>query len=161
MRKSLLLTVSLLAVLVIVAGCPNKAPRIPAKPSGPTMVKSNNTATYASVTTDPNRDKVLYAFDWGDGTADTSALIKSGDTITQSHAWSAIGVYPVKVIAKDEKGKWSADWSDTLMVTVDVARPPAGTSGLPGLTEVQVDKSLRVWPALPRKEPFVMVAAAA
>ena len=124
MRKSLLLTVSLLAVLVIVAGCPNKAPRIPAKPSGPTMVKSNNTATYASVTTDPNRDKVLYAFDWGDGTADTSALIKSGDTITQFHAWSAIGVYPVKVIAKDEKGKWSADWSDTLMVTVDSLGPP-------------------------------------
>jgi hypothetical protein len=28
-------------------------------------------------------------------------------------------VYPVKVKAKDEKGKWSPDWSDTLMVTVD------------------------------------------
>lgn len=124
MRKSLLLTVSLLAVLIIVAGCPNKAPRIPAKPSGPALVKFGNTATYVSMTTDPNRDKVLYAFDWGDGTADTTALIKSGDTITQSHAWSAIGVYPVKVIAKDEKGKWSADWSDTLMVTVDSLNPP-------------------------------------
>ena len=109
MRKSLLLTVSLLAVLVLVVGCPNKAPNIPAKPSGPDSVAINDSATYVSVTTDPNRDKVLYAFNWGDGTADTTALIKSGDTITQSHAWDAIGVYAVKVMAKDEKGKWSAD----------------------------------------------------
>ena len=119
MRNSLLLTVSLLAVLVLVAGCPNKAPKIPAKPSGPALVKMNDTAAYTSMTTDPNRDKVLYAFDWGDGDTTTTALIKSGDTISQSHAWDSIGVYAVKVKAKDEKGKWSIDWSDTLMVTVD------------------------------------------
>jgi len=119
MRNSLLLTVSLLAVLVIVVGCPaNKAPRVPAKPSGPSEVTVNTAATYASVTTDPNRDKVLYAFDWGDGKADTTALFKSGDTATASHAWGSTGVFAVKVMAKDEKGKWSADWSDTLNVTV-------------------------------------------
>jgi hypothetical protein len=122
-RKSLLLTVSLMAVLVLVAGCPNKAPNIPAKPSGPAEVAINDAATYASVTTDANKDKVLYVFDWGDGLADTTGLIKSGDTITQSHAWVATGVYPVKVKAKDEKGKWSADWSDTLNVTVDSFGP--------------------------------------
>jgi outer membrane protein assembly factor BamB len=128
MRNSLLLTISLLTVLILVAGCPNKAPRIPAKPSGPTLVKINDTAAYTSVTTDPNRDKVLYVFNWGDGDSTTTALIKSGDTITESHAWAALGVYPVKVKAKDEKGKWSADWSDTLNVTVDTTtnhRPDA------------------------------------
>jgi outer membrane protein assembly factor BamB len=76
------------------------------------------------VTTDPNKDKVLYVFDWGDGKADTTGLIKSGDTITTSHAWVATGVFPVKVKAKDEKGKWSVDWSDTLNVTVDTLGPP-------------------------------------
>jgi outer membrane protein assembly factor BamB len=123
MRKSLLLTISMLAVLMLVAGCRNKPPRIPAKPGGLAHIGISDTATYASFTTDPNRDRVLYAFDWGDGTADTSDFIKSGDTIRQSHTWSALGLYPVKLMAKDEKGKWSADWSDTLNVSVG-NRPP-------------------------------------
>jgi hypothetical protein len=142
MRKSLLTTVSLLAVLVFgVAGtCQNKAPKIPAKPSGPRQVAINDTATYASVTTDANRDKVLYAFDWGDGTAETTALFKSGDTATASHAWSAVGVYPVKVMAKDEKGLWSADWSDTLMVTVDSSGPQNNPPNAPAKpTHVGID----------------------
>jgi len=119
MRKSLLLTVTLVVALAVLVGCQNKPPRIPAKPAGQTPVAINDTSTYSSVTTDPNRDKVLYAFDWGDGTTDTTDLIKSGDTATASHAWAAIGVYAVKVKAKDEKGLWSSDWSDTLNVQVD------------------------------------------
>ena len=124
MRKSLLLTVSLLVALVLMVGCQNKPPNIPAKPSGPAAVALTDTASYVSVTTDPNRDKVLYIFNWGDGDSTITALFKSGDTVTASHNWSATGVYPVKVKAKDEKGKYSADWSDTLMVTVDTLGPP-------------------------------------
>ncbi len=125
MRRSLLLTVSLLAVLVLIVGCPaNKAPLTPAKPSGPALVKINDTTAYTSVTTDPNRDKVLYVFSWGDGDSTITSLAKSGDTVPASHAWAAIGAYPVKVKAKDEKGKWSAEWSDTLMVTVDSTGKP-------------------------------------
>ena len=123
MRKSRFLAISLLAVLVLVAGCPNKAPRIPAQPGGPTRVAINDSATYSSLTTDPNRDKVLYVFDWGDGVADTTDLFKSGDTATASHAWVSNGAYPVKVKAQDSKGKWSADWSDTLNVVAG-NRPP-------------------------------------
>jgi len=125
MRKNLLLTTSMLAVLIIVAGCPNKPPRIPATPGGPAQVAPNDSATYASVTTDPNRDKVLYVFDWGDGVADTTDLLKSGDTATASHAWANIGAYPVKVKAQDSKGKWSADWSGPLNVTVGNRAPDA------------------------------------
>jgi len=124
MRKSLFLTISMLAALVIVAGCRNKPPRIPARPSGPTQLEPNDTAAYASFTTDPNRDRVLYAFDWGDGTAETTDFMKSGDTVTRSHAWSAAGLYPVKLMAKDEKGKWSADWSDALNVSVSAPEAP-------------------------------------
>ena len=45
------------------------------------------------------------------------------------------------------------------MVTVAVARPPTGTSDARGSTDVQVDRSLGVWPAAPRNEPLTMVAA--
>jgi len=121
MRRSLLLTISLLAVIVLVTGCPNKKPNIPAKPSGPAKVVLNVSAEYKSRTTDPNRDKVLYVFDWGDKSADTTALMKSGDTVKVSHAWDSLGVYPVKVKAKDEKGLWSAEWSETLNVEVESA----------------------------------------
>jgi outer membrane protein assembly factor BamB len=129
MRKSLLLTVMLMAVLVLVVGCPNKPPKTPARPMGEANPALGDTESYRSVTTDPNRDKIRYAFNWGDGTKeDTSALQTSGDTVTLAHVWSTAGVFPVKVKAGDEKGKWCADWSDTLIVTIDtggqVNHPP-------------------------------------
>jgi outer membrane protein assembly factor BamB len=81
-------------------------------------------ASYSSVTTDPNQDEVLYVFDWGDGLADTTELLQSGDTATARHAWAGIGAYAVRVRAQDSKGSWSADWSDTLTVKVTVNHPP-------------------------------------
>lgn len=114
---------SLAAVLVIVAlvaltGCKNKPPRIPAKPIGPVLVQVDDSATYKSVTTDPNKDDILYVFDWKDGSFDTSDLIKSGDTISKTHAWTEAGYYAIRVKAKDAKGNWSADWSDPCTVRV-------------------------------------------
>ena len=44
------------------------APAVPSRPDGPTSVRTNRKATYASVTTDPNGDQIYYLFDWGDGT---------------------------------------------------------------------------------------------
>jgi len=106
-------------------------PHIPARPSGPSTIKLNDTADYRSVTTDPNGDKVLYVFNWGDGTEDTTNLVRSGDTVTASHAWAATGALLVKAKAKDETGNWSADWSEPLAVTITGLPPekpitPAG-----------------------------------
>lgn len=122
-RRSLLLPLSLLAVLVIVTGCAKKAPTRPEKPSGRTHVAISSPATYSSVTTDPNLDSVLYVFDWGDGLADTTELLQSGDTAFASHAWASIDVYSVRVRAQDSKGNWSG-WSGALTVTVTVNHPP-------------------------------------
>jgi len=123
LRSSLLLAAALLAVLVVFTGCPRKAPARPEKPKGRTHVAVSSSASYSSVTTDPNQDEVLYVFDWGDGLADTTELLQSGDTATASHTWASIGVYPVRVRAQDSGGNWSG-WSDALTVTVAVNHPP-------------------------------------
>ncbi len=121
--RRLLLPVSLLALLAVVAGCTKKAPARPEKPGGRAHVAISSPATYSSVTTDPNQDSVLYAFDWGDGLADTTELLQSGDTAFASHAWASIDVFAVRVRAQDSKGYWSG-WSDALSVTVTVNHPP-------------------------------------
>jgi hypothetical protein len=123
MRRSLLLATSLLAVLAVSAGCQKKAPARPEKPSGRTRVATDNSATYSSVTTDPNLDDVLYVFDWGDGLADTTALMQSGDTALADHKWASIGTYSVRARAQDSKGNWSG-WSEALSVAVSTNHPP-------------------------------------
>lgn len=118
MIKNTFLAAILIAVITLGVGCRNKPPQIPAKPIGPATVTLGDSAGYRSVTTDPNRDRVLYIWDWGDGKFDTSALLPSGDTVFALHLWEATGAYPVRVRAKDDKGNSSADWSDTLLVNV-------------------------------------------
>jgi len=122
-RSDLLLATSLLAVALALAGCTKKAPARPDKPSGRSRVAVDGPATFSSMTNDPNQDEVLYLFDWGDGLADTTALLPSGETATARHAWTGTGVYAVRVRAQDSKGYWSG-WSDTLTVTVTVNHPP-------------------------------------
>ncbi|MEO0079581.1 MAG: PQQ-binding-like beta-propeller repeat protein [candidate division WOR-3 bacterium] len=120
MRKSLLLTITIGTLLALLTGCRNKPPRIPMRPAGPDEVAPGESTSYQSVTTDPNRDKVLYIFDWGDNLSDTTGFVSSGDTVTLGHAWQDTGYYPIRVLAKDEKGNFSPDWSDTHLVHVMV-----------------------------------------
>jgi outer membrane protein assembly factor BamB len=122
-RRSLLPATALLAVFVVIAGCAKKAPARPEKPTGRTHVPASSSATYSSVTTDPNQDSVLYVFDWGDGLSDTTGLVQSGDTAAARHAWAGIGVYAVRARAQDSKGYWSG-WSAALTVTAAINQPP-------------------------------------
>jgi outer membrane protein assembly factor BamB len=124
MKRSLLLAV--VAVLVLSAGCRNKAPRRPTRPAGPDSVAFGDTATYTSVTTDPNRDRIAYIFDWRDGDTTVTALTRTAEAVTASHLWQALGIYYIRVRARDERGLYSAEWSDSLRVRVyyDSAHPP-------------------------------------
>lgn len=108
----------LIAIVCIGIGCRSKPPTIPAKPAGLTLVAPGDSATYKTVSTDPNKDRILYIWDWGDNTADTTLLRPSGDTSFAIHSWDNEGFYPVRVRAKDEKGNYSLEWSDTLLVQV-------------------------------------------
>lgn len=118
MRKSLIALSVLLCIVAMTVGCRNKAPNIPAKPTGPDSLPTDSAGTYTTSTTDPNRDQVLYIFDWDDGEQDTTIFYSSGTQVSKDHAWTAVGTYAIKVKAKDSKGKFSLDWSDTLEVVV-------------------------------------------
>lgn len=126
MKRNLVCVLLAAMILLLAAGCRNKAPRVPARPIGPDSVALGDPAAYTAVTTDPNRDRILYIFDWRDGDSTVTDLVKSGQTVTASHAWRSLGVYYIRVKAKDEKGLYSPDWSDTLRVRVyyDSANPP-------------------------------------
>ncbi|MGB9742592.1 MAG: PQQ-binding-like beta-propeller repeat protein [bacterium] len=126
MVKKPMILVVLAGIVLAGIGCRNKPPAIPAKPAGPTLLSPGDTGRYRSVTTDPNRDRVLYIWDWADGSMDTTILMRSGDTVFISHIWNGEGIYGVRVRAKDEKGNFSPEWSDTLLVQVVIGanRPP-------------------------------------
>lgn len=93
-------------------------PAKPAKPSGPNSGSTGTEYTYTTSSTDPNGDKISYMFDWGDGT--TSGWVgpyNSGQTASAKKTWDSQGNYEIKVVAKDDHGKFSV-WSDPLNVNI-------------------------------------------
>ncbi len=81
--------------------------------------------SFSASATDPDSDRVLYVFDWGDGQTTTTALVNSGTAVPAEHAWQAAGTYNVRVRAVDEHGKEGA-WSGTYPVSIQVStnNPP-------------------------------------
>ena len=67
-------------------------------------------------TSDPEKNKISYIFDWGDGTQ-SLWLYKTMGTIKSSHNWTERGTYNVRVKARDIYGAES-EWSDPLVVTM-------------------------------------------
>jgi len=97
---------------------PNKPPDKPTQPSGPTSGKTKIEQTYTTYTTDPNKDLVLYQFDWGDG-ADSDWLgpYEPGEIIEAKHTWESQGIYDIKVKAMDPLDGVS-EWSKALTVNI-------------------------------------------
>jgi outer membrane protein assembly factor BamB len=148
MRKSLPIAVMMVAALLVTTGCKNKPPKTPARPSGPTLVVVSTSVTYTSVTTDPNKDKIRYEFDWKDGSLDTTGYITSGDTASKAHIWADTGLYAIRVRAEDDKSHWAPDPSDSLLVHVvldTLANTPPGAPAKPTVTgPLWVDSLLTV-----------------
>lgn len=95
----------------------SQVPERPTKPSGPISVKPGTSYSYSSSTTDMDRDKVYYLFDWGDG--ELSGWIgpfNSSETVDANHSWGSRGRYQIRVKAKDINGVQS-EWSDSLPVS--------------------------------------------
>jgi hypothetical protein len=95
-----------------------QSPNKPSKPTGETNGKYEEEYTYSTITTDPQSDKILYFFDWGDGTdSGWVGPFDSGTSGEASHTWTKKGSYSIKVKAKDTDGHES-EWSDPLSVSM-------------------------------------------
>ncbi len=101
----------------------NNPPTPPTKPSGPSQGISETAYSYSTLAYDQDEDKVMYTFDWGDGTS-TTPLYASGVTASASHSWivpsGSTQTFNVRAKATDEHGLDSMDpvWSDALSVTI-------------------------------------------
>ncbi|MFH1690932.1 MAG: metallophosphoesterase [Candidatus Eisenbacteria bacterium] len=106
----------------------HKIPAVPQRPAGSQVTTPDVAVEYTAVTTDPENDGVVYLFDWGDG-SDSGWIgpLDSGSPCTASHAWAELGLYPVRVKAKDVNDHVS-DWSPALTVSVRPSTPPEETS---------------------------------
>jgi len=103
---------------------PSASPEQPTQPEGKTKPLWFKEYSYTSSTTDPENEDIYYLFDWDDGNSSGwLGPYTSGETVTASHIWTELGIYEVKVKAKDIWGA-SSSWSEPLIVTVTDNTPP-------------------------------------
>jgi len=119
-------------LLLFAVGCFNKPPKVPQIVSVPESTYTRATATVLVSTTDPNKNKIYYIMDWGDGVIDTfpsgeeEEPYLSGETVAVYHTyekWSPpdqphFKTYEVKAAAKDDKGKIQKNFSDPVTIKV-------------------------------------------
>jgi hypothetical protein len=99
---------------ITIGNNPSSTPLI----SGPTFGHANILYQYTVLSTDPDKDTLLYVVDWGDGASSTSPLFGSGHIITTTHQWTKNGFYMVRVYALDRNYASSNVYE--LVVAIDV-----------------------------------------
>ncbi|MCK4902226.1 MAG: PKD domain-containing protein [Thermoplasmatales archaeon] len=103
---------------------PTQPPETPSEPAGPDEWTINLEATFTASTTDPEGDSIYYMFDWGDGTtSEWLGPYPSGGTVETSYAWTELGDYEVKVVARDTYNAQS-DWSAPHTISIIENSPP-------------------------------------
>ncbi|MBN1281164.1 MAG: cadherin repeat domain-containing protein, partial [Candidatus Thermoplasmatota archaeon] len=97
---------------------PSLPPAQPSKPAGISNGIWHQEYFFSSSTTEPDGDQMFYSFNWGDGTSSGwLGPYTSGQMVTASHIWEELGVFDVKVKARDTWGAGSL-WSEPLVVTI-------------------------------------------
>lgn len=76
-----------------------------------TTVNTGQAVTFTTTASDPNGDALAYWWDFGDGSLVAASLNSPG----ASKSWSAAGLYPVRVVVSDMKGRIA---SETVVVKV-------------------------------------------
>jgi len=98
----------------------NSYPPDPPTIDGPAAGKPEKEYEYTAVTTDPEGDQIFYLFDWGDGTSkEWFGPYNSGENVVASHAWSEVGDYEIKVMAKDV-GEAASKWSEPYPMQIEL-----------------------------------------
>ncbi len=101
----------------------NLAPGTPTTPAGPDSGLVDSVYSFTTVTTDPNRDRIRYRTDWGDGdTTAWSDLIPENTEATFTHAWTLPGEYLIQAQARDEKGLESGWTMPHVLIIADSLR---------------------------------------
>ena len=121
---------------LIYAEIHNNPPQIPNIPVGSANGVPAASYSYSTLAMDPDGDKVLYTFDWGDAAKSNTPLINSGVATSANHTWSKAGKYRIRIMATDSKGAFS-QWSEPLNIIIntppDKPKAPSGpVSSRPG-----------------------------
>ena len=94
-----------------------KPPNVPEKTSGPSLGLIGIEYSFSTSAIDPNNDKIMYIFDWGDGTSSHSKYYDSSFSASEKHSWSFSGNYSIKVRATNSNGSISS-WSEQSRITI-------------------------------------------
>ena len=121
-------------------------PYKPNIPNGPTNGTIGVNYTYTTNTTDPNGDQMHYWFNWGDGTySGWIGPFETGENCTATKTWDDVGLFEIKVIAKDIDGHVSV-WSNPLLVNIELPNYPPNIPSNPdpydGETKVDINMDL-------------------
>ncbi len=101
----------------------NSKPNKPKELFGPSSGYTGIAHSYFTMAKDIDGDKVMYSFDWGDGTTTTTEIVDSGSVESAPHTWSKAGSYLIMANATDSKGA-SSGWTDLMNVTISDNDPP-------------------------------------
>ena len=103
---------------------PSDPPETPSVPDGPARGVYNREYSFTSSTTEPDGESIFYIFDWDDGNfSEWLGPYISGEMVTSSYSWSAIGDYQIRVRAKDINGVQSP-WSEPHAISIVDNNPP-------------------------------------
>jgi hypothetical protein len=69
---------------------------------------------------DANNDTIIYAFNWNDGTNESSGWLPNGTQCIKNHSWTKAGKFTIKVTASDNRTSSSSEktiWIDSIAVS--------------------------------------------
>lgn len=96
----------------------NIQPDTPNKPSGLKNGATEVEYEFSTSTKDSDGDKLYFKWSWGDGTfSDWLGPYESYEEVVITHKWEKMGIYNVKVKARDEH-RAESDWSDPLPIAM-------------------------------------------
>jgi choloylglycine hydrolase len=99
----------------------NEAPHKSDDPEGPTSGLPKVDYLYkCNRTSDPDGDRIMYLFDWDDG-SDSDWIHATSNMVEAEHSWNKTGSYQVRVKTMDIYGRESV-WSNPLEVIIPRTR---------------------------------------